>query len=76
MKDEDLFFMRHPNRLRALKAEPRSRTLPRKTSNGHHRSETLSGPPNHETTAERRRKWMQNFSLQVGPPLWVLLKQG
>ena len=71
MNSEELYQMRHPNRLRirqssgetARARSTRKRTEPLRPA---HSQETLEGP---------HRKWMQNFSLHAGPPLWLLLKQ-
>lgn len=63
--------MRHPNRRKTIEADGRMRSRASETGTEHARSERS------KTAAHaRRRKWMQNFSLQAGPPLWVLLKRG
>ncbi len=74
MNSEEPFSMRHPNRLRTRQEGRRARLeLARKRPAQHHTEQSqapaggvLDGP---------HRKWMQNFSLRAGPPLWLLLKQ-
>jgi hypothetical protein len=82
MNSEELFNMRHPNRLRTRPTNKSARPLPgSKRAERFHPAqihEASSPQPHHlsDQLGGRHRKWMQNFSLQAGPPLWLLIKQG
>jgi hypothetical protein len=71
MNSEELFFMRHPNRVRIRQGGRRVPTeAPKERAERYHsaRSTGVSSGPH--------RKWMQNFSLRTGPPLWLILREG
>jgi len=74
MTSEELFFMRHPNRLRTRQEGRRARLELARKRPSRHRSEQFH-EPSKEVVEGPHRKWMQNFSLRAGPPLWLLLKQ-
>ena len=71
MKYEELFHMRHPNRLKMRRAGKQAPVESTKERAGRYHSAqpSASGSGTH-------RKWMQNFSLRNGPPLWLILKEG
>jgi len=69
MNPEELFHMRHPNRLKMRASGKQTRAESTKErANRHHTTRTHGG--------EGHRKWMQNFSLRNGPPLWLVLREG
>ena len=62
-------YMRHSNRLRASGDRKRASVVSaRESSERHHSARAGVNPGPH-------RKWMQNFSLQSGRPLWLILKE-
>ena len=70
MNSEELSYMRHPNRLRIRrdgKRVPADATKER--AERYHSTQSNGGRGPH-------RKWMQNFSLRTGPPLWIILREG
>jgi len=71
MNSEELFFMRHPNRLRIRQG---GRRLPadatKERAERYHSAQPTGG------RGGPHRKWMQNFSLRNGPPLWLILREG
>ena len=71
MNSEELSCMRHPNRLKVHREGGRIPEDPTKERAGRYH------PPARPTAVAKgaHRKWMQNFSLHAGPPLWLLLKQ-
>jgi hypothetical protein len=89
MNSEELFHMRHPNRLRVRRSGTRARIQSsEKRASEPSKESTQNAVPseavrewlhgtrrNPRATEGRHRKWMQNFSLHAGPPLWLLLKQ-
>jgi hypothetical protein len=64
MNAEELFHMRHPNRLRGRRSEAKDALRPSRKRV--RRTPSMEG---------KHRKWMQNFNLQTGAPLWLVLKQ-
>jgi len=77
MNLEESLSMRHPNRLstRPGGKSPRVELMPAGKRAEQHRSRRVQQPA-HAVLNEPHRKWMRNFSLHSGPPLWLLLKQG
>src|ERR1700730_10790403 len=72
MTSEELFFMRHPNRLRTRQGGAR-RAPPDATkerAGRFHSAQPTAG------RGGQHRKRMQNFSLRPGPPLWLILREG
>jgi len=71
MKSEELSYMRHPNRLRIRHGGKRVPTdAPKERAERYHSAQSNGGGRG------PHRKWMQNFSLRNGPPLWLILREG
>jgi len=69
MNFEELSSMRHPNRLRVRGDHKRTPAdLAKERSERYHSGRAAANPGPH-------RKWMQNFSLHTGRPLWLILKE-
>jgi hypothetical protein len=72
MNSEELSYMKHPNRTRVRQGV--GRRVPadatKKRAERYHSAQPtgVRGGPH--------RKWMQNFSLRNGPPLWFILREG
>jgi len=71
MNSEELFFMRHPNRLRIRQG---GRRVPADATK--ERAERFHSAQSNGVSRGSHRKWMQNFSLRYGPPLWLILREG
>lgn len=68
MSHEEIFYMRHPNRLKMRRSGKEAPVESTKERAGrYHATQSPSSGGAH-------RKWMQNFSLRNGPPLWVVLR--
>jgi len=75
MNFEESLHMRHPNRLRT---RPDGKRAQIESESARKRAEQRGAAqmPANALADGPHRKWMRNFSLHAGPPLWLLLKQG
>jgi hypothetical protein len=72
MNSEELSYMRHPNRLRIRHGAGRqvSADATKERAERYHSAQATG------KSGGAHRKWMQNFSLRNGPPLWLILREG
>jgi hypothetical protein len=71
MNSEELSCMRHPNRVRLRQG---GRRVPADATK--ERAERFHSPQSNGVGRGPHRKWMQNFSLRNGPPLWLVIREG